>query len=175
MFDRSLPAPASVYAMHTFTVPAHAAGDELGALRVGPERDDGRRDQHRGGVDERRVVVRGLVARPPPASSAAGRRRRARRAGSRPRMPASPAAAQHLAFERLVPAGEVGAVLVAGRTAGAIASTRNARTSARNAVELGVERGGRAARAPIRAAQRRRGRPSPRWAMRLRWISLVPP
>ncbi len=25
MFDRSLPAPVSVYAMHTFTVPAHAA------------------------------------------------------------------------------------------------------------------------------------------------------
>ena len=36
MFDRSLPAPASVYAMHTVTVPGHAAGTSSAALRVVP-------------------------------------------------------------------------------------------------------------------------------------------
>ncbi len=36
MFDRSLPAPASVYAMHAFTVPAHAARTTVSRCPVEP-------------------------------------------------------------------------------------------------------------------------------------------
>src|SRR5262249_46600061 len=75
MFARSDPASASVYAMHAVMEPPGAAGsvrEEGGegaggggrepplALRGGAEFEHRRRHEHRGSVDEGRVVVRGF-------------------------------------------------------------------------------------------------------------------
>ena len=106
MFARSEPASASVYAMHAVI-----------ALRGGAEGEDSRRHQHRGGVDERRVVVRGFEAhdclpapRPAPAAVLRGE--------AHAEHPHGPGTREQGAFECLVPAREVAVVPVPVRARG---------------------------------------------------------
>ena len=154
--------------------PAHAARTTVSRCCGGAERRDGRRHEHRRGVDERRIVVRRFVAERGLPTRRTSSHRRGRPAGSRRGTRPRPPLGRPVALERLVPARQVGEVRALRP---ASASARNPRTSARNdstsgsSVRPGSPRHGRpvSCRAAGRARAGRRGCAGSRWCRRRWW------